>query len=196
MVLSLIRKVRTRAMLAAALSVVTASLSLSPAFADGGSTVSGPPPYPPPGMEVEGGWNGVCPLIQAQVDLIYWNPQIGAALDGSPTVKDVAGVKVDNGGCGESVTFHLETNVCGFFGCEWRDVDSQTYDQLPANGTLISRLLSAPLRKGTHTYRVRAEITTYKAEVEDDPAPGIIAVVPEVDEQMAPRVALTFPDPS
>src|ERR1700744_5337885 len=147
-------------------------------------TESGPAPYPPAGVTSQGGPH-LCPFQPQIVDAGSYggyNPSVATASDGAPIAEDVGYVGTENAGCGDSVTFYLETKVCGFFGCNWDVVDQATYNQLPAYGTLVSRMLTAPLRPGTNRYRVRTEITTYEVEAEDDPGPGIIGIVPAVEE--------------
>ena len=158
-------------------------------------TVSGPAPYPPTGVTDQGGPH-LCPLQPQTVDAGSYggyNPRVATAADGTPIAEDVGYVGTENAGCGDSVTFYLETKVCGFFGCNWDVVDKATYSQLPADGTLVSRMLTAPLRSGTNRYRVRTEITTYEVEAEDDPGPGIVGIVPVVEEITPIGAQLTHP---
>ena len=192
-------KVR-RALGTAATTVVLVSVlgggSALAATQDGGpATVSGPVPYPPSGVTDQGGPQ-LCPVQPQIVDAgAYggYNPTVATAADGTPIVEDVGYVGTENAGCGDSVTFYLETKVCGFFGCNWSVVDQATYNQLPGYGTLVSRMLTAPLRPGTNRYRVRTEVTTYEVEAEGDPGPGIIAIVPKVDEITPVGAQLTHP---
>jgi len=159
------------------------------------ATVSDPAAYPPAGVTDQGG-PLLCPSQPQIVDAGPYggyNPRVATAADGTPIAEDVGYVGTENAGCGDSVTFYLETKVCGFFGCNWTVVDQETYNQLPAYGTLVSRMLTAPLRSGTNRYRVRTEITTYKVEAEDGAGPGIVAVVPEVEEITPVGAQLTHP---
>ena len=160
--------------------------------AAGGTTVSGPAPFPVAGVEDRGG-HSTCPFTPQIVEPLFYNPRAGTAPDGSPRVEDVVGVETTNSGCGNRVTFILQTKVCGFFGCNWRNLDQETYTSLPTNGRLISRLLTAPLRSGTNRYRVEADITTAVIEAENEPGPGIIAPVLEMEQRFGQGVELTRP---
>jgi len=193
------RKVRRALGTAATTAVLVSVLGGGSALAatqDGGpATVSGPASYPPTGVTDRGGPQ-LCPVQPQIVDAGPYggyNPTVATAADGTPIVEDVGYVGTENAGCGDSVTFYLETKVCGFFGCNWSVVDQATYSQLPGYGTLVSRMLTAPLRPGTNRYRVRTEVTTYEVEAEGDPGPGIIAIVPKVDEITPIGAQLTHP---
>lgn len=166
------------------------------AFTTGAATadeVSGQTPFPGAGVVT---WNGAhdCGFIAPQIiEGEFYNPQKRVLPDGTQVVADVAQFRTSNSACGNSVTATLQTKVCGFWGCSWRDVDGATWTDrsVPANGRVTSPLITGKLRHGTNSYRLALDATTNKPQAESNPGPGLIGVARETETTYSNVVKLT-----
>jgi hypothetical protein len=155
------------------------------------ATVSGPAPLPGPSFFDNGGMV-VCSSAPQVMEPIWWNPQVATDANGHEFVKGVVGIKTFGVGCGDSVQIVLQTKVCDFFGCSYKDVaTSARYTQLPMNGQEIFPALTAPLRSGTNRYRLELDKTKYVYEGDNAPGPGFAGFVPETESDFSPGVQLT-----
>jgi hypothetical protein len=154
--------------------------------ADSPTTVSGLPPLPGPQYVDTGGMMtcGGAPQVMAP---LFWNPQIVTQADGSEVVEGVAGLNTFGVGCGDSVDVILQTKVCTWYsGCNFDDVASASYTQLPENGYIIFPALVAPVRSGTNRYRLEIEEHTEVWDADDDPGPGAAGFVAEDNLEIQP----------
>ncbi|MFE3263664.1 hypothetical protein [Streptomyces sp. NPDC059215] len=154
--------------------------------------VSGQAPFPAAGVRTWGGAHD-CGLIAPQIiEGAFYNPR-RQVQDGIQVVADVAQFRTRNSACGNSVTARIQTKVCGFWGCTWRDISGATWTDrsLPANGQVTSPLITGKLRGGTNSYRLALDATTNKREAESQPRPGIIGIVRETETTYSNEIKLT-----
>lgn len=183
------RKVKIAAMVLSVMGLV--SFTATAATADG---VSGQAPFPAAGVRT---WSGPhdCGFVAPQIiEGEFYNPRSQVQPDGTQVVADVAQFKTRNSACGDSVTATLQTKVCGFWGCSWRDISGAkwTARNVPANGEVVSPLITGKLRGGTNSYRLALDATINKLEAESEPGPGIIGMVRETETTYSNAIKLTL----
>jgi peptidoglycan hydrolase-like protein with peptidoglycan-binding domain len=154
------------------------------------ATASGLTPLPGPAATDNGGII-TCPGALQLIEPLWWNPQVVTDAGGQEFVEAVAGVDTRDVGCGDLVKVTLQTKVCGTFGCNYKDVTSATFANLPMNGEEIFPALKAPLRSGTNRYRLEMTKTTFVVDGDDDPAPGFAGPVAERESEYSTGVQLT-----
>jgi hypothetical protein len=162
-----------------------------------GNTSSAPPAWPAAGIDDRGGGGVDCVIAVAAgakgaIAPFWYNPR--KSPDGTH-VEAVAGLAF-RGNCGGWVEFQLQTKKCpSWRSCYWDVIDSERYFGLPVNGALTSRVFSAPIRSGTHSYRMRVDFTGFTLESEESVGkgrdPGIIAPVPGTQADQSAAVKLT-----
>lgn len=133
----------------------------------------------------------MCSVALQSMDPLFWNPQVVTQDDGSEVVEGVVGLTTNGVGCGDSVTIVLQTKVCGFFGCNYQDVASATYTQLPMFGRVVFPALDAPVRAGTNRYRLEVDENKYVFDGDNGPGPGFAGFVHEGDSEFSDGVQLT-----
>lgn len=164
-------------------SVETPNLAPAPGPSDSrnpNTSVESPlAPFPPEERVSKPGphlceWNAITNLPQP-VHAEGLPPRRIVNSDGSETAQGVATVYIANGGCGLKLEARLQTKVCGHFGCgvsfHWATVASKPYEtlDLPTYGHVTTPTLSAPLRKGTNSYRVQVEVQSQRPVAEEGP---------------------------
>ena len=125
----------------------------------------GPPRVPAPSRIDLGGLPGCGIPIHQMAHVEAYGPR---SLDGV-NVEGGGFLAISYGGCGNNFEIKLQTRKCSkrvvYTHCKWETMESKKFrpDQLPVNGR-VTDVVSAPMREGTHDYRVQVE-ATYRTDL-------------------------------
>ncbi|GAA4604923.1 hypothetical protein BJY16_005188 [Actinoplanes octamycinicus] len=81
----------------------------------------------------------------------------GGTLSGTGTIRVWARMN-----CGATVQFKLQRKVCGFWGCNWRDVRTTGAKAIPSTSGNHTYSLSGGCTSGTHSYRMNYRVVWAK----------------------------------
>lgn len=149
-----------------AIAVATA-IVIGSALTANAATVApyNPAPMPTPGVTRTAGINDFSAFVPGVVSYRWNGPR---HIVGSANVEASITLQAANAVGGTSYfDLYLQTRVCRFFGCNWKEIAKVENVYVPANGAVNSEILTAPLRRGYNSYRLRLQYSHPVVDIEN-----------------------------
>jgi hypothetical protein len=101
--------------------------------------------------------------------IVRWGePQLWGNPGRQPSVHVSAEVRLQGSLCGVKMQVAVQSNVCGFWGCDWHDRGKSPVIDLPHNGSR-SAVASMDCRAGRHSYRPVLHLRSPALDFEQTP---------------------------
>ncbi len=123
---------------------------------------------------------------------IIGEPELGTPyLDGKTVRVDGSVPFYSWGSCSSQIELQLQSNVCGSFGCEWRNLDTDLeFLWAHADVARVSAHLNGKCRSGKHSYRMAMKSFGPVSEAERG-NPGIIGASTEFESDQGAKVTFS-----